>query len=294
MLPSNNIETFTNEQRQRFARRHPALLGQKHQQTVKSIKDLQEVEKYMFKNLQALNKSSPNSIQETEVIKKRLSELSQMRLTLFGQLKNMYSEGQREVADSRNNLTDQKTSTKIIENELDNAKKELAALKEEKIRKTRLVQLGEYEYDRYTSHKNLMKVIAYGALGCLLIVYLMGFEWFPASLGFTSIVLIISVVLVTIGGRMLNNFSRTNLFWNKFDYSGVEVPTGRDGEKRKWLDFSKLFSGACKNISDTATKYKNDLLNVKDQAVVKVSQESFDNIVSPSEPEGAETFHNIF
>ena len=111
MLPSNNIETFTNEQRQRFARRHPALLGQKHQQTVKSIKDLQEVEKYMFKNLQALNKSSPNSIQETEVIKKRLSELSQMRLTLFGQLKNMYSEGQREVADSRNNLTDQKTST---------------------------------------------------------------------------------------------------------------------------------------------------------------------------------------
>ena len=39
---------------------------------------------------------------------------------------------------------------------------------------------------------------------------------------------------------------------------------------------------------------KNDLLNVKDQAVVKVSQESFDNIVSPSEPEGAETFHNIF
>ena len=296
MLSSNNIETFTNEQRQQFARQHPALLGRKHQQTVKSIKDLQEVEKYMFKNLQALNKSSPNSIQETEVIKKRLAELSQMRITLFGQLKNMYSEGQREVADSRNNLTDQKTSTKIIENELDNAKKELAALKEEKIRKTRLVQLGEYEYDRYTSHKNLMKVIAYGALGCLLIAFLMGFEWFPASVGFTSIVLIIAVVLITIGGRMLNNFSRTNLFWNKFDYSGVEVPTSRANDQgpRKWFEFDKLFSGACKNISDTATKYKNEVLNVKDQAVVKVSQESFDNIVSPTEPERAETFHTIF
>ena len=117
MLSNNNIEPFTNEQRQRFARHHQSLLGRKHQQTVKSIKDLQEVEKYMFKNLQALNKSSPNSIQETEVIKKRLAELSQMRITLFGQLKNMYSEGQREVADSRNNLTDQKyflQKTKVL------------------------------------------------------------------------------------------------------------------------------------------------------------------------------------
>ena len=294
MLSDNNIEPFTNEQRQRFARRHPALLGQKHRQTVQNIKDLQEVEKYMFKNLQALNKSSPNSIQETRVIKKRLSELNSMRMTLFGQLKSMYKDNQREVADSRGNLTDQITTTKIVENELDNAKRELKALKEERIRKKRLVELGEYEYDRYTSHKNLMKVLAYGALGSLFIVFLMGFEWFPASVGFGSIMLIISVVVITIAGRMLNNFSRTNLYWNKFDYSGVAVPTGRYDSDRKGLDFSKLFSGACDNISKTATDYKNKLLNVKDTAVVKVSQESFDNIVSPSEPNRIETFHSVF
>lgn len=290
----NNIEPFTNEQRQQFAKKHPSLLGQKHQQTVKSIKDLQEVEKYMFKNLQALNKSAPNSIQETEVIKKRLAELNSMRLTLFGQLKTMYSENQRDVADSRNTLTDQKMTTKIVENELDNAKNELKALKEERIRKKRLVELGEYEYDRYTSHKNLVKVLSYGALGCLFIVFLMGFNWFPASVGFGSIVLIISVVLITIGGRMLNNFSRTNLYWNKFDYSGVEVPTGRSGGQRKWLDFSKLFGDTCKNITDSVTDAKNKVLNVKDNAVVKVSQESFSNIVEPSDPPGAEAFHSVF
>lgn len=291
----NNIEPFTNEQRQQFAKKHPSLLGQKHQQTVKSIKDLQEVEKYMFKNLQALNKSAPNSIQETEVIKKRLAELNSMRLTLFGQLKTMYSENQRDVADSRNTLTDQKMTTKIVENELDNAKNELKALKEERIRKKRLVELGEYEYDRYTSHKNLVKVLSYGALGCLFIVFLMGFNWFPASVGFGSIVLIISVVLITIGGRMLNNFSRTNLYWNKFDYSGVEVPTGRGGNgPRKWLDFSKLFGDTCKNITDSVTDAKNKVLNVKDNAVVKVSQESFSNIVEPSDPPGAEAFHSVF
>tara|TARA_Y100000813_G_C24139960_1_gene341951 strand:- start:36 stop:920 length:885 start_codon:yes stop_codon:yes gene_type:complete len=294
MLSNNNIESFTNEQRQQFARKHPSLLGQKHQQTVKSIRDLQEVEKYMFKNLQALNKSSPNSIQESEVIKKRLAELNSMRMTLFTQLKSMYSENQRDVADSRNNLTDQMMTTKIVENELSNAKKELESLKEEKIRKKRLVELGEYEYDRYTSHKNLVKVLTYGALGCLFIVFLMGFNWFPASVGFGAMVLIISVVLITIAGRMINNFSRTNLYWNKFDYSGVEVPTGRDGGPRKWFDFSRLFSTTCKNITDTATDYKNKVLNVTDKAVVKVSQESFNNIVQPSEPSANESFESVF
>ena len=96
------------------------LLGQKHQVTIKNLKDLQDVEKYMFNNLQSLNKSSPESLQESQMIKTRLDELSTTRMALFKQLKTMYKDQQRQTADSRGNLADQLTMTSVVKNELDN------------------------------------------------------------------------------------------------------------------------------------------------------------------------------
>ena len=125
---------------------------------IKNITDLQQIEQYMFQNLQALNKSSPDSIQQSDVIKQRLSEISAMLMTLFGQLKSMYADTQAQTANSRSDLADQITMTNVVDNELKNAKKELKALEQERLNKKRLVELGEYEYDRYTSHKNIIKV----------------------------------------------------------------------------------------------------------------------------------------
>ena len=78
-----------------------------------------------------------------------------MRMALFTQLKNMYKTAQTETANSRSNLADQITMTNVVDNELDNAEKELEALKQERLNKKRLVELGDYEYDRYYSHKNI-------------------------------------------------------------------------------------------------------------------------------------------
>ena len=91
--------SLTSLQRKLFDSRHSDLLDQKHQNTIKNIKDLQELEKYMFNNLQALNKSDPNATEETEVIKARINELKNMRMTLFGQLKNMYIDTQKMTSD---------------------------------------------------------------------------------------------------------------------------------------------------------------------------------------------------
>ena len=97
-IPQNTDgSTMTADERTQFAQRHPALLGEKHQVTIKNLKDLQDVEKYMFNNLQSLNKSSPDSIQESQMIKTRLDELSNTRMALFKQLKTMYKDQQRQL-----------------------------------------------------------------------------------------------------------------------------------------------------------------------------------------------------
>ena len=121
----------------------------------------------MFNNTN-LNKSSNGDTQKSEVIKTRLNELSTMRLGLFNQLKNMYL-AQAETANSRNNLADQITMVKVIENELTNAKSELTSEKKKEEIKKDLLNLTDYEYDRYKAHKNILKVIAYGALAVLFV-----------------------------------------------------------------------------------------------------------------------------
>lgn len=287
--------SFTQEARNQFNKNHANLLNNKHTTTVKNIQDLQELEKYMFNNLQTLNRSGANSAQEAELIKKRINELSAMRLTLFRNLKTMYKDTQKQTHHNRSNLADQITMTKVVENELDNAKKQLTILEQDKRNKKRLAELGEYEFDRYSSHKNIVKVIAYGALGVLIFAFFMTFHWFPSMIGVVGICGIIGIVLITIFKALVTNFSRTNLHWNKFEFSRKNAVDSGDSE-RKGFNWSNLFSSTCDNISNQYDAYKKKLTNVKDRADLKISatSESFGNMVEPSQPKGSESFHTIF
>jgi len=289
--------SFTQAARNNFTKKHANLLNNKHTTTVKNIQDLQELEKYMFNNLQSLNKSGSNSAQEAELIKKRINELSAMRLTLFRDLKTIYKDTQKQTHHNRGNLADQITMTKVVENELDNAKKQLNILKQDRLNKKRLAELGDYEYDRYSSHKNIVKVIAYGALGVLILAFLMSFPWFPSMVGVAGICTIIGIVLITIFKATITNFARTDLWWNKFEFS--HNTGGRGDGERKGFEWSKLFSSSCDQIAGKYNEYKNKLTNVKDRADLKVAAVSnvkngFGNMVEPSQPKGSESFHTIY
>ena len=292
-----------------FLEEQPGKLNTKHQNTIKDIQKLQEIEKYMFNNLQSLNKSSSGDLQKSAVIKSRLDELSTMRLGLFNQLKNMYQDGQSETANSRNNLADQITMVKVIDNELTNAKTELRALEDERKNKKRLVELTDYEYDRYKSHKNILKIIAYGALASLLIIILMKQPWFPATVGVGLICLVIVATIVTIAGRLLDNWGKTNYNYNKYRWGKKGCPNGdcgnggKDTEEWSW---GKMFSNACDDISSSVQKSKDSLLGIKEKVessgklraalqVEEGSGESGENfsIVNPSQPIGIEQFHSL-
>jgi len=303
LFQSSNIQqnvdggSLTMSQRNQFGNQRQGLLSNKHEDTIKNIKDLQELEKYMFQNLQSLNKTSAGSVQESDIIKKRIEELSAMRVALFNQLKSMYKDQQAQTANSRSNLADQLTMTSVIDTELTNATNQLDVLEKEYSNKKRLVELSEYEYDRYGSHKNVVKIIVYGALGVLSIIYLMAYPWFPASVGMLSICIIIGIVLISISGRMLTNFTRSNLDWNKFSFDKKLPPN--DISKPKTTSWGDLFASSCENIRDAATNAAAKGISVlKEQtntdANIQHNTESFTSYVQDSEPKRVETFYNIF
>ena len=259
------------------------------------IKNSEVQEQYLQTNLQNLNQSDEDYSYKSTQIKNMIDDLVTMRLGLLTELKTIYKSAQKDTSSGRNNLANQLTVNKIIENEK-NIEQEIDRLEKNELNKKRLVELGEYEYDRYTSHKNIYKIIAYGAMSVMLIVLFMSkFKFIPSSVGLLTIILIIAFVLITIGRRIMVNFSRTNLNWQKFNYDGYKG-TGEGVKNTVEDNTNKNFlNNICNTVTNKANKFM-DTLNTPVNGQVNTSiekQETFRNLVMASEPKNHESFYNI-
>jgi len=229
-----------------------AQLQAMHEKTISNIKELQELEKYMFSNLQKLNASGSDADAQKKIIEKRIKELSTMRMNLFKKLKGMYTDTQSSTDANRKDLADQITMVQVMEEELNNVKTRLSQLQSEKANKIRMVELGDYEYDRYTAHKKIFKNIVYGAFAILIVSYLMHLPMFPTNIGVLIIILIIAFIIISIVGLIYDNARKDNLDYDKYS-QGMDDKFNKEGavaatpQGKKSGIFNKLFGGKCKN-----------------------------------------------
>ena len=217
----------------------PAKLAEKHENTIKQIKELQELERYMFANLQGINKSSPDANEQEERIRKRIQELVTIRQNLFGKLKGMYTSTQINVTKSREDLADQIAVGKTMEDELKNTEEQLEVLRAERANKMKMVEIGQYEYERYNELRGIMKNVVYGIFIVLIISFLMRQPWFPRIVGVALIALVIAGTIITVAGRIYYNMRRNDRTYQRLDqsyggqYNKVEIPQqGAVGEDK--------------------------------------------------------------
>lgn len=243
------------------------LLESKQANTIQTIKTLAEHEKHMFNNLQKLNnKNDPNGNQK-KIIEKKVNELSSMRMNLFKKLKSMYSDTQASTHSNRKDLADQLTVVSVMEEELNNIKNRLSQLKSEKSNKLRMVQLGDYEYDRYNAHKKIFKTIVYGAFIVLILSYIMRFPWFPTKIGVLLVLLTLAWIVISTAGQIYDNARRDNIDYDKYDQGQNDIYNGDDAAgigstgffDRNSAALEKLFSGnKCVDAVNSLKNSKKD------------------------------------
>jgi hypothetical protein len=243
------------------------LLQAKQANTIKTIKTLAEHEKHQFFNLQKLNnKNDPNGSQK-KIIEKKVNELSAMRINLLKKLKSMYSDTQASTHSNRKDLADQLTVVSVMEEELNNIKNRLSQLKSEKANKIRMVELGDYEYDRYNAHKKIFKTVVYGSFILLIISYLMRFSWFPTKIGVIIVILIFAWIIISTMGQIYDNARKTNIDYDKYDQGQNDIYNGDDAAgtgntgfyDRNARALEKLFSGnKCVDAVNSLKNSKKD------------------------------------
>jgi hypothetical protein len=207
--------SMSNEQ---FKQEHAMMLREKHTETVKNIRELQELEKYMFQNLERLTGQDDQSQAEKQIVEK-INELSNMRIGLFNELKNMYTSSQDDLESERNQLADQIAIVGVVESELNRLKSNIDSIKQEKDNKVRMVQIGNYEAARYNSHISVMQIIVFSSLIVLASSLLLQNGVIPPMVSSGIIILTVAGGIIMILNKVFDMMSRNNMDYSKYDFA---------------------------------------------------------------------------
>ena len=188
--------------------------------TLKEIENLQKMEQALYRQLEAASAAGNPSADQDAVIA-RINSLAQMRVSLFESLDQMYKIMQGRVAQSRVDLVDQITVAKVAEQQMNQAKKSLEILHDEKNEKMRMVEINTYYGDRYRAHTDLMKLVTLFAAIVLVLAILRKQTWLPIPDNIMTglIALTIAIGIFMVVRRMWDLSSRNNMNYQEYEWS---------------------------------------------------------------------------
>jgi hypothetical protein len=206
-------------------------MEERNEQTLSDIKNLQQIEQDLYNTLETnANNNTLTEDQKTKMINK-INEISQMRINLYANLNETYSFFQKNVSSSRITLDEQIMALEIVENELKEAKLRLELLEDAKYNKLRQVEINTYYGKKYNSHTDVMKIIVIMCIPILIIGLITNTGIIPERISMTLMILIITIGVIAIGYKLIDNAKRDNMNYDEYDWGFNEndAPTDNSG-----------------------------------------------------------------
>ena len=189
-------------------------LQEKNQQVLNNISQLQTQEKKLY---DSLDNAALSSDEKQQIINK-INEISQMRINMYSNMKDMYSFYQKNVAASNSLIGQDIAAIDILETELNNSKQRLNLIQDEKNNKLRLVEINTYYGKQYNAHSKLMKIIIFTCIPVIILSVLANKGILPQNLYafLTGIIIIIGVVFI--GLELIDMSNRDNMNWDEYNW----------------------------------------------------------------------------
>jgi hypothetical protein len=214
---------------------------------IDNIKSLQTTEMKLYNSLES---KSLNADQKQQIIE-RINQISQARMDLYANLKDMYSYYQEDVSESRNTMNNQMVSVDVIENELNDSKRRLNLLESQKNNKIRLVEINTFYGKQYNAHKEIMQIIVVICIPVLILTVLASKGIIPPKINtiLTGVIIIIGVYII--GAKIIDlsnrdniNFDEYNWYFNKEDAPTNSTETTSNTSSSPWETASLTCIGA--------------------------------------------------
>ena len=226
------------------------------------IESLQATEKDILTKMQALVGTDGNvkNMARLKELLDQLKPIQDARIRLLKQLNYVSSSSQCSLSGDRKALQDQLAMVILAENQLKDIEKRTESLINAKNSKHRMVQITNYEYERYLSHANIFKNIAFCSLFILGGIYVNSLGW--SMLGNSIIVLSIAVCLVMVVRKIYDNLWRSPMNWNRYEWDaseqhGKHMPTVWEVDKRFFDRGVNQIESGLDSAYNEADKYVN-------------------------------------
>jgi hypothetical protein len=185
----------------------------------------------------------------------QIDELTQMRLNMFKQIQSQFSGDQSDITGAQKGIASQLALVRATESQLADMKKQIRQLEDIKNNKMRMVEIGNYEAQRYAAYKNVMFYIFLTAVAMVVINKTSQLGILPdfLSTGLMAVALVAGAVMV--GRKLLDIGSRSPLNFDKYDFTSETViqqaqpgyETVLEHDKRA---FAKMIYGAETSYDD--------------------------------------------
>lgn len=191
---------------------------QRQKDLINQIKEIQDMEKKMYQKLEVSAVNPESSLPNELEIVNNINKYSSLRTNLYNDLKSNYNSTQNNVIVSRNNLVDEYAVVKVIENEMNSAKKNLNAMKDNRYNQLRMVEINTYYGDRYEAHAELMKIIVIICIPLIILAILLQKELLSQNVGGILMSIVVAIGVIVIFYKIYDMSIRDNMNYQEFKW----------------------------------------------------------------------------
>jgi len=193
-------------------------------ETIGDIQNLQDAESQLFNALETgIANGSLTQAQQTQIIT-QINNISNMRIALYNNVNNLYNFQQNSVSSTEGVIADQLNAILIVENELNESKKQMAGLEEDKHNKLRLVEINKYYSDKYSTNIEIMQYVVLFCIINVILSVLVNKGILTRPIYAFLVVLIAVIFIIFIAYKISDANYRDNMVYD--DYNWGPPPTG--------------------------------------------------------------------
>jgi hypothetical protein len=189
------------------------FLQERNVQTLDDIQKLQDIENGFIMQL-TVDKTL--TIDQKRSILGKINEISQLRINLYNGLNTGNNYYQNNLSSSSDTLSQQTNAILIVEKQLNDAKKRLDGLNQEKTNKLRQIEINNYYSSWYDEHTKLIKLVTLILVLSMCVVLLGKYNIIPDFLYYTLMLIILVVGVYYFFVIFISIFSRDNMNYDEY------------------------------------------------------------------------------
>ena len=186
--------------------------------TMSDITELQNIERDYFSKLQTGLMEQTLSSQEKNDLITKINEISQIRVNLYRSLGKNYAFYQDNISSTHDTMEEQAAAISVVEKELNDSKRRLSFMEDEKYNKLRLIEINTYYSDLYADHTSIMKLIIYIFIAVLIITILRNRGILPVNIFNILFVIIVVIGVILLVYHLIYTITRDNMNYREYDW----------------------------------------------------------------------------